>query len=87
MSFDIYRREANAQIKPWTLSFYLLYTSMELLQFFQYLTGLASTNEQCDKVAFTGINSWLTFIAHILVWLQPIVHNYCLNVVLFFSII
>ncbi|KAL9646649.1 hypothetical protein ABK040_010761 [Willaertia magna] len=53
--------------------FYLTYTLMESLQFFQYYFGLINT---CN----TTSNLILSFVAHFLIWIQPPIHNYwCLK--------
>ncbi|KAG2386791.1 hypothetical protein C9374_001826 [Naegleria lovaniensis] len=52
---------------------YLAYTLMELLQFLQYHFGIEGT---CG----TSQNLILTTVAHILIWTQPLAHNYwCLR--------
>ncbi len=80
MSIDVIRREIKKQILPWSSSLYILYTCMAWLQWSQYYMGTADTAADCDATPFGGINSKLTFAAHVLVWLQPILHNYCLVV-------
>jgi len=67
-TLDQFRRYRSGQCKYLSVTLvYALYTSMELFQFAQYVHGFAS----CDSV-----NTQLTFIAHILLWIQPIALNY-----------
>ncbi|KAL9652430.1 hypothetical protein ABK040_000003 [Willaertia magna] len=52
---------------------YLTYTLMELLQFSQLYFGLV---DSCDSTS----NQVLTLFAHILIWTQPLAHNFwCLR--------
>lgn len=79
MTLDQVRRMHNIQQKEHRgrmfsqVLLYLSYTLMELLQFMQYVFGIEGT---CG----TSHNVILTILAHVLIWTQPIAHNYwCLK--------
>jgi hypothetical protein len=64
MTFDNYRRWKAGQITSIaSVLVYALYTTMELFQYTQYVVGF----ETCNRS-----NEFLTLIAHILVWIQPV---------------
>jgi len=95
MSADQFRRciQLRMQNKPslrmLSQAFlYLTYTLMELLQHVQYRYGLQEmnfnsedgTNNKCVQSVLESSNVALSVVAHILVWIQPIVHNFwCLQ--------
>ena len=58
---------------------YFTYTLMELLQHIQYRVGLENmegTEGRCVQSLLESPNVFFSFVAHFLVWLQPVVHNY-----------
>eukprot|EP01080_Neovahlkampfia_damariscottae_P004084 gene4084-7373_t len=68
MTLDQLRRWKNGQHKSISVVLvYFLYSFMELFQFTQYMVGF----ETCDQK-----NEYMTLIAHILIWIQPICLNY-----------
>jgi hypothetical protein len=67
MTLDQIRRYRKGDYPyPTTIIVYLLYTVMEWFQYVQHLHGFA----QCDD-----INTKLTLVAHVLIWIQPIALN------------
>ena len=75
MSIDQTRRMMQAQGKTQRTALfaqvllYLTYTLMETLQFLQYWFGLTdSCNTQSNKI--------LTICQHLLIWVQPLSHNF-----------
>jgi hypothetical protein len=58
------------RIKPsngrYYIAFCLFYTCMELLQAFQWYIGVS------NSTSCTPLNSALTYVAYILIWLQPV---------------
>lgn len=69
-SIRMYRKGTIKHVTP--IFVYGLYTTMEWFQFIQYQVGFETCNAS---------NSFLTLIAHILIWIQPIILNlHSLNV-------